>query len=131
MKYLIVVAINTKITTITVKRKKQVLIVLVGVGTYAFAVGSSKLPNTLMGMLAAITMNIGAPFFGCCLAGMTIPFMNRKGAIAGLFSPIIPIGLQISSGFVETQCNAESRMMVEHSHVNFTRQIDVIEGADF
>ena len=76
-------------------------------------------------------MNIGAPFFGCCLAGMTIPFMNRKGTIAGLFSPIIPIGLQISSGFVETQCNAESRMMVEHSHVNFTRQIDVIEGADF
>ena len=54
---------------------------------------------------------------------MLIPFMNRKGAVAGLFSPIIPIGLQISSSFVSTTCNAESRMLVEHSNLNFTSAV--------
>ena len=40
----------------------KVLIVIIGLGTYFFAVGSSQLPNTLMGMLAAITMNIARVF---------------------------------------------------------------------
>ena len=69
------------------------------------------------------TLSTGAPFFGCCLAGMLIPFMNRKGAVAGLFAPIIPIGLQISSSFISTTCNAESRMLVEHSNLNFTSAV--------
>lgn len=34
----------------------KVLIVIVGLATFAFAVGSNQLSNTLMGMLAAITV---------------------------------------------------------------------------
>jgi len=34
--------------------------------------------GTMIGILFALTGNIGAPFFGCCLGGMLIPFLNTK-----------------------------------------------------
>ena len=62
---------------------------------------------------------------------MFIPFMNRKGAIAGFFAPAVPIGLQIASMSIDTTCNPKSRMMVEHSYMNLTNHGQEVDESPY
>jgi Na+/proline symporter len=73
----------------------RMIMVIFGILTVALSIGMSKMQDTIIGILFMTTMNLGAPFFGAALSGMFLPFVNKTGVLAGMFAPVVPIGIFI------------------------------------
>lgn len=88
---------------------------MVGILTLSLAIAMSKMKDTLLGILFTTTTNLGAPFFGTALCGMFLPFVNRKGVLAGMIAPVIPISLWFLQQIIQPIGSQKSKMITDRN----------------
>ena len=92
-------------------RTSRFIIVTVGSLTVILSIAISFNPGTILGTLFMTTTNLGAPFFGTALCGMFLPFVNRKGILAGMFAPVVPVSIYIVQQILKIPRNIKAEML--------------------